>query len=281
MASKKVKSRKAAKKRKPIRTDTSYIASATALSRFVPKLKKFKNRERLNKKEKRQIAYREKKLRYVKDNLIPVTKLQAKRLGRAIFSRDVQAVVLKDIEPGSTLKISKHGDIEIIEPNRHWLFWRMNRQSVKSKTLMKLAGFDAYSKTFPLELLRQLGADAFKILNVRAVQLWSKVSGAVGRMLNDYNSFERFINDKWQAGRYLRAADEGGDSDVDRWVEGLVILLETPEQSQRRREREVSPPAAIEVDERVEAILRSQGADIPLRTPPTPLPPKPKRKRKK
>lgn len=236
------------KKKKPTRTTDDYLSSARALSGLVPSLKKFKNRKRLKKSEKASIRRREKQLKNI-PFLVPVTKKQAKRLGRRkLFRPGIRAIQLRslgDISPtgqGSKIKIGRGGEIEVLHSNgQRWIYWPLDRDIVRSRRGMSKAGQDAFDKQFPIEKLSDLTAAAFKRYRVQQVHLWAH-AGIVGDAKHSVAQFIMWVNDKWQAGRYIsRRLNTSGEvfehpSDPGKWVNGIAILLEDTEYTKRRAE---------------------------------------------
>src|ERR1700748_453735 len=125
-------------RRKPARDDASYLASARALSELVPSLKKFKKRKRLKRSEKRTISRREKQLKNI-PFLVPVTKKQAKQLGRRkLFLPGIQAIQLRNVAPDQKIRFNKRGDV-IVETasGNQWIYWTLDRDTVRSRGGMR------------------------------------------------------------------------------------------------------------------------------------------------
>lgn len=247
------------KKKKPQRSDADYLASAKALSKIVPSLKKLASRKTLNapfqppkkgakprtkeqirKANIRIIKRREKQLQNI-PFLVPVTKPQAKRLGRRkLFLPGVQAIQLRNVDDGAKIKINKRGDISITEGAQHWIYWTLDRATVRSRKGMRGAGADAFNKQFPIEKLSDLTALAFKNYNVKEVHLWAH-AGIVGTGFESVKQFIMWVNEKWQQGRYVTVREDArGDiysdpSDPGKWVNGIAILVENPEYTRKRK----------------------------------------------
>jgi len=247
------------KKKKPVRTDADYLASAKALSKLVPSLKKLasrktltapykppkpgakkRTREQIRKANIRIIKRREKQLQNI-PFLVPVTKQQAKRLGRRkLFLPGIQAIQLRNVEEGSKITITKRGDIAVQDGPQHWIYWTLDRATVRSKPGMRAAGADAFNKQFPIEKLSDLTALAFKNYNVKQVHLWAH-AGIVGTGFMDVKQFIMWVNEKWQQGRYITVRENAekeiysDPSDPGKWVNGIAILVENPEYTRKRK----------------------------------------------
>lgn len=232
------------RRRKSARPIEEYIAAAQRLSELVPGLKKYKRRKTLKRSEKSSIARRENQLKNI-PYLFPVTKKQAKRLKKGkMFLPGVRAIQLRNVPEHAKIRIGKHGDINIFyhegEQARRWIYWSLDRETVRSKRGMRGAGADAFSKMFPIEIITEMAADAFRRTDVSEVRLWAH-AGIVGDSFGDLPSFVRWVNEKWSNGRYMGTQDRvGGDiysnpSDPGRWVNGLAILLEDAEYAAKRK----------------------------------------------
>jgi hypothetical protein len=232
--------KKRSRKKKQIRSDESYLVSARALSDLVPKLKKYKRRKTITRYEKSAITRREKQLKNI-PFLVPLSKDQAKKLGRKkLFAPGVRAVQLRNVAPDAKIKIKKGGDIEITSGNQHWIYWSLDRDAVRSRVAMREAGKAAFAKQFPIEIVSELTQKAFKQFEVQQVHLWAH-AGIVGDAFQDIGAFIRWVNEKWNAGRYMASKElEDGriysaPSDPGKWVNGIAILLADPEYVRRRR----------------------------------------------
>lgn len=233
-----------ASKKKPTRQTADYLLSVRRLSKYVPSIAKLKNRTRLTENEKRRIRYREKQLNVLGVNLNqlkPVTPRQAKALGRKkLFKPGINAIQLRNVKPGDKIKIKKNGDIVVESGEGKWIYWPLDRDTVRSKAKMKLAGYDAFKKEFPIETVADLTAKAFKEYNVQEVHLWAH-AGRVGQGFQKVEQFIMWVQEKWQAGRYMGTVTQaGGDesSDPGAWINGIAILIEKPEYTKRRRAHE-------------------------------------------
>lgn len=98
---------------------------------------------------------------------------------------------------------------------------------------MRTAGKKAFTQQFPIELVSQLAERAFKTKNVVQVNLWAH-AGVVGDPHETLKEFVQWVNEKWSAGRYVRTAEQGGNSDPGKWVNGIAILLEDKEYARKR-----------------------------------------------
>jgi hypothetical protein len=230
------------KKRKPQRSTEEYLASAKRLSGLVPKLKKYKRRKTLTRYEKSAIGRRERQLKNI-PWLFPVTNKQAKKknIRRKFFLPGIQAIQLRGLPPGTQIKIGPNGDIEVLAAgNRRWLYWSLDRETVRSKHGMRKAGADAFSKMFPIEKISDMAAEAFARADVQQVNLWAH-AGIVGDGFQDLPSFIRWVNEKWNAGRYMGEQDRtsgaiySNPSDPGKWVNGIAILLEDKEYTAARK----------------------------------------------
>lgn len=230
----------ASKKRRRQRSTDDYLASARNLSRLVPKLKKFKSRKTLTRWEKGAIARREKQLRNI-PFLKPVTKKQAKGLGkRKLFKPGVQAIQLRGVPDDATIRI-RGKDISVTQNGQRWIYWSLDRDTVRSRRGMRRAGEQAFQKQFPIERVSELTAEAFKRFRVQQVHLWAH-AGLVGQGFEDLQAFIMWVNEKWQNGRYVTLREhKRGDiysdpSDPGKWINGIAILIEPEEYTARRKE---------------------------------------------
>lgn len=261
------------KKKKPARSDADFLASAKALSKIVPSLKKLASRktlfkpfkppkpgakkrtaEQIRKANIRIIRRREKQLQNI-PFLVPVTKQQAKRLGRRrLFKPGVQAIQLRNVDKTAKVVINKRGDISVTEGERHWIYWGLDRDTVRSKRGMRQAGADAFNRQFPIEKLSDLTAKAFAQYTIHSVHLWAH-AGVVGTGFQDVQQFIMWVNEKWQSGRYITVRENAhreiysDPSDPGKWVNGIAILVENPEYTKRRkaliREQQAATQARI------------------------------------
>lgn len=248
------------RKKKPARSEADYLASAKKLSVWVPSLKKLASRKTLTRPFKppkpgakkrtqkqiikaniRIIKRREKQLQSIPD-LIPITKQQAKKLGtRKLFKPGVQAIQLRGIDKSATIKINKRGDISVNTDNQHWIYWGLDRATVRSRRGMRDAGSKAFNKEFPIDKVSALTAQAFKKYNIHTVHLWAH-AGIVGTGFQSPEQFIMWVNEKWQGGRYITVRENAAKeiysdpSDPGKWVNGIAILVENPEYTKRRRE---------------------------------------------
>jgi len=247
MASTKPK-KKRAKKKKIKRPDTSYIEAAKNLSNLVPKLRKYKKRKTLTRYEKSAIARRERQLKNI-PFLVPVTKDQAKKLKGKLFLPGIQAIQLRNVPEGSKIKFKKRGDIEIISATGgRWIYWSLDRDTVRSRPGMRDAGAAAFNKKLPIEKVSDLTELAFKKYQIQQVHLWAH-AGIVGDAFQDLPSFVRWVNEKWNAGRYMGLQERvsgifSNPSDPGKWVNGIAILIENPEYTKRRKALEREKRAA-------------------------------------
>lgn len=224
------------KKGKQKRPTESYLASAKNLSNIVPRLRKYRKRKTLTRYEKSAITRREKQLKGV-THLFPVSKKQAKRLKKKLFAHGIQAIRLRNVEPGAKFTVDKRGDLIIREGNTRWIYWSLDRQTVRSRRGMRKAGEDAFNKKFPIEKVSDLARIAFDKLKVQQVHLWTH-AGIASEGFLDIGAFIRWVNEKWNAGRYIRIDQITGledSSDPGNWVNGIAILIENPEYTRKRK----------------------------------------------
>ena len=226
-------------------SDDEYLAKAKELSGLVPSLKKFKKRKTLKASEKRAIRRRETQLKNI-PYLFPVTKKQAKRLKRGkMFLPGVQAIQLRNVSDTSKIRIGKAGDIFITDtqgeqPTR-WIYWALDRKTVRSKERMRGAGRRAFDHMFPIEKIADMAAEAFARSDVKAVRLWAH-AGVVGDSFEALGPFVMWVNEKWSNGRYMGQQERlGGDiysnpSDPGKWINGLAIELEDANHAAKRAE---------------------------------------------
>lgn len=223
------------KPRKEKRSIESYLAAARSLSPIVPKLRKYRHRKTLKPSEKGAITRREKQLKGV-TNLFPVTKKQARKLRSKLFLPGIQAIRLRGVKEGAKIKIGKRGDIQVSYDNLRWIYWGLDRATVRSRPGMRAAGSEAFRKKFPIELVADMATKAFNKLNVQGVSLWTH-GGRSDAVFDDLPAFILWVNEKWSAGRYMRITEYGAidASDPGKWVSGIAILLEDPEYTKRRK----------------------------------------------
>lgn len=225
------------RKKKPQRPVEQYIAAARELSPLVPKLKKYRKRKTLKPHEKGAITRKEKQLKGV-TNLFPVTKKQARKIGKSkMFAPGVQAIRLRNVDPETaTISINKYGDISVTQAGRKWIYWALDRETVRSRPGMRKAGTDAFGKKFPIELVSDMAKIAFDKLHVQGVSLWTH-GGRADAVFDDLPAFIRWVNEKWSAGRYMHTNEYGelqDSSDPGKWVSGIAILIEDAEYTARR-----------------------------------------------
>lgn len=221
------------RKRKQKRSVAEYVASAKNLSSLVPSLRKLAKRKRLSPIEKARITRRERQLKGIPD-IFQVTARQAKKLKGQLLFPGVQGIQLRGVTPKA--KIAFKGKNLTIEDNgRKWIYWHLSRATVRSKRKFKAAGKQAFQHQFPIELVAELAAEAFKKLNVVQVNLWAH-AGIVGDPHHTLNEFVQWVNEKWSAGRYIRTSQFGGDSDPGKWINGIAVLLEDENYARKRAE---------------------------------------------
>lgn len=240
------------RKRRKQRSDAEYAASAKNLSSLVPSLKKLGKRKRFTAIEKARVTRFETKLKGIPANqLFPLKTRQAKKMrGQELF-KGVQAIQLRGVQPGSKIQF-KGKNINITEPSgRKWVYWHLSRAKVRSRRGMKEAAKRAFQNQFPIELVQELAAEAFKTLKVVQVNLWAH-AGIVGDPHHSLSQFSQWVNEKWSAGRYMRLSQYGGDSDPGKWVNGIAILLEDENYARKRAE-------ALEKNKNVLPELRAKG----------------------
>lgn len=218
-----------------------YVQTAKKLAKFVPSLKPIARKSRLSPSEKAKVTHYAKVLRHA-TNLQPVTKREAKKFKKQLYAPGVQAIQLDDVSEHA--KVTVAGDDLIIRQNgRTWVYWKLDTKTVRSKSGMGRAGERAFNKQFPIERVAELAEKAFKQYNVLQIHLWAH-SGRVGQGFADLRSFLSWVNEKWQAGRYItiRESVTGrtylDPSDPGKWVNGLAILIETPSETRTRVIRE-------------------------------------------
>lgn len=231
--------KKKRKKKKVKRPDASYIEAAKNLSHLVPKLRKYRKRKTLTRYEKSAITRREKQLKNI-PFLKPVTKKQARKLKGKLFLPGIQAIQLRNVPENAKIKFTKRGDIEIIHAEgARWIYWALDRETVRSRPGMRDAGRAAFEKKLPIEKVSDLTELAFKKYHIQQVQLWAH-AGIVGDGFQDLKQFIMWVNEKWNAGRYMGLQERvsgifSNPSDPGKWVNGIAILIENPEYTKRRK----------------------------------------------
>jgi len=227
------KKRTSKKSQRPVK---SYVDSARELAQFVPSLRKYRNRKTLKPSEKSAITRKEKLLKGV-TNLFPLTKKQSRKFKGKTFAPGIRAIRLRNVEPEDKVIIHNNGDITIKEGKNIWLYWPLDRETVRSRKGMKEAGTLAFEKKFPIEIAADLAKKAFDKLEVQGVSLWTN-AGRSDETFRDLKAFLLWVTEKWQAGRYVRVSQYTGEitsSDPGVWVQGIAILLENAEFVKRRR----------------------------------------------
>jgi hypothetical protein len=239
MASRILSGPKKRRKKGPKRSTEDYLASAKRLSPLVPGLRKYRRRKTLKPAQKGAIARRERQLKNI-PYLFPVTKKQKKQLGKGkMFLPGVRAIQLRGVQEDAKIKIGKLGDIFITYKERHWIYWSLDRETVRSRKGMRKSGEAAFSKMFPIEKISEMAAEAFARSDVKEVRLWAH-AGIVGDSFEDLPAFIRWVNEKWNQGRYMGEQERlGGNlysnpSDPGKWVNGIAILLEDSEYIKKR-----------------------------------------------
>jgi hypothetical protein len=195
------------------RTTDEYLQSAKRLAKFAPSLRKYKRRKTLTRYEKSAIARKEKILRY-SDHLIPLTKNQAKDLKTQLFAPGVRAIQLRNTETHARIKRVRD-DLIVTSNGRTWVYWKLEREDVKTKKGMKKAAEKAFEMQFPIEQIAELARKSFDELAPLAVYLWAP-SGRVGEGFQTIKQFLNWLYDNWNAGRYTHQ---------EKWVNGIAILL--------------------------------------------------------
>lgn len=238
------------------RSNESYLYSADNLSKIVPSLKRFSKRKTLRKSEKATIRRREKQLLHI-PHLEPLSPSQAKRLGRKkTFLPGVQAVQLRGIDTrkGDKFNVNRHGDIEVTKAGGdRWIYWALDRKTVRSHRGMCDAGAAVFNKTLPIEKVTELTEEAFAHYTIQQVHLWAH-AGVVGDGFQSLKQFVGWVNEKWNQGRYIstRRLNEGGRyevvSDPGQWINGIAFLVENPEYTKRRKELDAQTQANNKMD---------------------------------
>jgi len=220
---------------KPKRSTESYLSSARSLVPFAPGLKKYKRRKTLKPAEKGAITRKENALAFHTDKLVPVSKQLARQLKDQLFvpkrrvydeetdqyryeegqgRQGIRAIELRNT--GMDAKIHKVKDDMIVTSNgRTFLYWKLDREDVKTKRGMTKAAAAAFDSQFPIERVAELAKVAFEKLKPLAVYLWAP-SGRVGNPFESLKQFSMWLAENWSADRY---------SQQEKWVNGIVILL--------------------------------------------------------
>lgn len=201
-----------------------YQQQKKRLAPFVPKIARIRRKKKLTASDKATIRHFTKRIGSAAKNLRPVTAAQARKFKAQLYAPGVRAIELSGTTENA--KVTVAGDDILVSQNgRTWVYWRVDRATVKSKRGMKSAAQRAFDMQFPIEKVAALAREAFAQYNVVQVHLWSH-SGRVGVGFETLERFISWIDEKWQAGRYLRLPGEGGSSDPAKWVNGIAILVE-------------------------------------------------------
>jgi len=202
-----------------------YAKRAKRLAKFVPELKQYTTEKAITEKAKKRIKYREKQLAHAY-NLRPVTKAQAKKLKGKLFAPGVQAIQLSETATNARI-VSVGKDMMVVSNGRTWVYWSLDKVTVKSGKGMKKAGEKAFNMEFPIERLQRLAEFAFKKLKPLGVSLWT-VTGRASRIDRDMEAFIRYVSAHWQAGKYVTSPNEMGRryrSNPEEFVNGIAILI--------------------------------------------------------
>lgn len=202
---------------KPKRTAESYLQSARKLAKFAPALKRYRRRKTLTRWEKGAITRKEKLLLFHTENLIPVTKKHARELKEQLFAPGIRAIELRNTAPDAKIRKVKQ-DLMVTSNGRTWLYWKLDREDVKTKRGMNKAAKAAFDMQFPIERVAQLAGIAFERLKPLAVHLWAP-SGRVGRPFESLKQFSMWLAENWNEDRYTQQ---------EKWVNGIVILVDDP-----------------------------------------------------
>lgn len=199
--------------RRTKRPTQDYLASAKRLAKFAPSLKKYRRRKTLSPAEKAAIRRKENALRFA-DHLIPLNKKQYAQLRDYTPGPGIHAVQLRNT--GSHTKINFVKDNMFVTSNgRTYLYWKLSRGDVKSKSGMKTAAQKAFDMQFPVEQIAELAHKAFEELEPIAVYLWAP-AGRVGQGFASLRQFLTWLYENWNTGRY---------TNQEKWVNGIAILL--------------------------------------------------------
>jgi hypothetical protein len=220
---------------KPKRSVESYLQSAKSLAPFAPGLTKYRRRKTLKPSEKGAITRKENALAFHTDKLIPVSKKLARQLkdqlfipSKRIFDEEteqyryeegrsrqgIRAIELRNTAPNA--KIHKIGpDMLVTSNGRTFLYWKLDREDVKTKKGMTKAAAAVFDNQLPIERVSELAKVAFDELKPLAVYLWAP-SGRVGNGFESLKQFSIWLAENWSADRY---------SQQEKWVNGIVILL--------------------------------------------------------
>lgn len=211
--------------RRKKRLTSDYIASAKRLAKFAPSLKRYGHRLTLTRYEKSAIARKEKILRKV-DQLIPVTKKQARLLKGDLYAPGIRAIQLRNTSAHAKIKVKE--DLIVTSNDRTWVYWKIDKETARTKKDLAAVAKEAFeAKLFPIEKVSKLAEIAFKKLKPISVALWTKY-GRADAEFTDFKVFMRELDDKWQAGRYVEEAGRYVDdytSDPGSWLKGIAILV--------------------------------------------------------
>lgn len=169
-----------------------------------------------------------KKVRHV-TNLHPISASKAKKYRNLLFKPGIQAVRLRNTETNAKVFFGNDGMI-VTSNGRKWVYWPLDYETASNqKGQLAGAAKKAFNKQFPIERAAKLAETAFKKLPVIAITLWTH-AGRADQTFSSIEQFTLWMNDKWQAGRYVRVDDRDGhvvdETNSGAWIVGLAIRVE-------------------------------------------------------
>lgn len=198
-----------------------YIEQAKSLSKFVPELRGLSKEKHLTPSQKARVTHFAKILKHA-DHLVPIPDKQAKKIKSRLYAPGVNAVQLRGTSDTAKAKAGK--DLMVVSNGRNYIFWALDKKTVRSQSRMKKVGEQAFANQLPVEKLAELAEEAFASYDVKAVQLWS-VNGLVGEKFDDLPAFVRYLEGAYS--RYLPGAGTMNFHDPGKWVNGIAIQIST------------------------------------------------------
>lgn len=112
--------------RKRSRPNADYLRSVQSIKKFVPSVKKYARRKKLNRWEKAAITRAEKKLKAA-GNVVAISKRDILKIKdkSVLVGNGVQAIRLDNAQPGARLYVNKRGAIKVRSGGRTFFYVRV------------------------------------------------------------------------------------------------------------------------------------------------------------